>query len=153
MQDRLPSQFPDDPVGHCLELLHVIIELRDHEVGDLQMPARGAYGLQGLQHRLQPGACVFFVKVLIEPFQVDAECIGKADHIFQRLRVNISVGHHNVLQSFFPGQQSRILHIFIPDDGFVIGVGDADIVLYPQGCAHRLFRGELAKGYLFDVSL
>ncbi len=58
------------------------------------------------------------------------------NQLFQRFRINKTVGYHDVTDSLFRSQFGSIEHVFVKRDGFRIGVGNRSTVAFNTALHH-----------------
>ena len=119
----VPAQ-PGDEARDVAQFLRRIVQARDNQRGQLQPDTPAVHVLDGIQHRLQPGFTLLFVKLVAEGLQVDIDGVQVfAEHI-EGCRRCIAIAHHHAADAMRRGQYSRIVEVFKENSRFIVGVGD-----------------------------
>ena len=132
-----------DEGGDVAKLGVRVVLARDHQGGDLDPDACIVVGLDGVEHRREPGRAELLVEALGEGLEID---VGRVDHPLQlggyHVRGGIPVGDHGVGQTLFMGLDRRVQGVLQVDRGLGVGIRDTPAAGL-HGGGHHLVGGEL----------
>lgn len=134
------SDCIDNPIAHLLYLHLVIIELRDDQVGNLKPNVRLLFEIdERVEHRLQVRVSDLRIELFGKPLQVDIGGIHMLKELWPSLLANVARGDRYTLNAKLLAGDCRIDGIFSPDDGIVVGEGNA-LAAELMGSAGNCFR-------------
>lgn len=115
--------------AHLPDIFWVVIQRRDHEVDDFEMPSIRLDGSQGMQHWLQFGGGNLTVEFFCEGFEIDGDSIHILKESKQGISADRPIGVKESLQSFLLCHFDDVKHILIKNRWLGVGEGDGFAML------------------------
>ena len=95
MKRNVGAKMGEDPVGKAARLVRIVIERRNHEVGDFDPDAGFLFKpKQSIEDGLQVGERDFAVEILGEGFQVDVGSVDVIVNVVKGFAGDVTVGNH-----------------------------------------------------------
>ena len=120
---NIRAEVLHDPLRELLQVLRVVIELRNDQVGDLYMDPEFPCQDEGVQHGLNMCLAHLHVKLVPEALQVDIHCIKIGGKFPEGLRVHVAVCNENGVVTMLLHDLGSIVSELVPDGGLVVGEG------------------------------
>ena len=146
MEWGVSKAMGNEPLAHLANHIHIVVDARDHEVGDFYPHACLLHGEDSVEHRLQMATTDALVDVVAERLEVDIGSIEVGQEVGKGLLTHIACCDEDIPQAFVVSQTGTVSHIF------GIGVGDArslvlqteiDQLLWREVVVIHLVRGDL----------
>src|SRR5438445_1049738 len=137
-----PEMF-ENPFRELTCLGRIVVERRDHEVGNLEPDIRLVLEpLQGVEHGLEMSERDLPVKVFGERFQIDVGRVHIIVDIVEGLARDVAVADHHSSQTSFPGGAANVHDVFAPNRRLVIGKRDRRTAVTQRELRH-IFGGNM----------
>jgi hypothetical protein len=137
----------NEPLAHLANHIHIVVDARNHKVGDFYPHACLLHGEDGVEHRLQMATTDALVDIVAERLEVDIGSIEVGQEVGKGLLTHIASRDEDIPQAFVVSQTGTVCHIFYIREGFGIGVGDARTVVL-QTEIDELLRREVVVIHL-----
>ena len=155
MEWGVSKTMGNEPLAHLADHIEVVVDARDHEVGDFYPHTCLFHGEDGVEHRLQMATTDALVDVVAERLEVDIGSIEVGQEVGKGLLTHIASRDEDIPQPFVVSQTGTVSHIFYIREGFGIGVSDARTVVLQTEVDELLWREvvviHLVRGDLRDL--
>jgi hypothetical protein len=153
VQGDLWTQIGEDPLGEFAGFCRIVVEGRDHEVGELEPDVGFVFEPEeGVQHGLEVGERDFAVEIFGEGFQVNIGGVDVVVNVVKGLAGDVAVRNHDGLQTERPGGFANVDDIFAPDRGLVVSESNGAATVF--FCEERyVLRSKVARINLILMGL
>ena len=155
MEWGVSKTMGNEPLAHLANHIHIVVDARNHEVGDFYPHTCLFHGEDGVEHRLQMATTDALVDIVAERLEVDIGSIEVGQKVGKGLLTHIASRDEDIPQAFVVGQTGTVSYIFYIREGFCIGVGDARTVVLQTEIDELLWREvvviDLVRGDLRDL--
>ena len=140
MEWGVSKAMGNEPLAHLANHIHIVVDARDHEVGDFYPHTCLFHGEDGVEHRLQMATTDALVDIVAERLEVDIGSIEVGQEVGKGLLTHIASRDEDIPQAFVVGQTGTVSYIFYIGERFCIGVGDARTALFDADVHHSFRR-------------